>query len=216
MKKYMTAALIALPGFLGATTIFSTDGQGSAGFAWGVDAAGWSQTRTYVNVTITAEIDPGLGPGTTGTFYLMTQIGPGTTVANQIATTTVTATGGEFNSVLETLFTGLTLGPGNYYLVFFSPNELGWAIAPVGITPVTDTGVTFILNGIENTGAPYPPATPVPNNFADDYQFTASGTAVPEPGSLAIGAIALVGFIARRLTAIRTRDRTLRALPWSC
>jgi hypothetical protein len=51
------------------------------------------------------------------------------------------------------------------------------------------------LNGIENTGAPYPPATAVPNNFANDYQFTATGSAVPEPGSLAMGAIGLLGYV---------------------
>jgi hypothetical protein len=197
MKRFIIGALLGLP--LAAGTIVSTDGLGNIGFAWGVDVAGWSQTQTYINVTITAEIDPGLSPGATGTFYLMTQIGPGTTTANQIATTTVTATGPEFNSVLETLFTGLTLGPGNYYLVFGSPNELGWAMAPAGITPVTDTGVTYTLNGIENVGAAYPPATTVPNNFGDIYEFTASGTAVPEPTSLASGAIGLIGLIVARV-----------------
>src|SRR5579864_1647277 len=101
MRKYITA-LVALPGLLGAGTIISTDGLGNIGFAWGFDAAGWTQTQTYTNVTITAEIDPGLGSGTNGTFYLMTQVGPGTTLADQIATTTVTATGAEFSSVLET------------------------------------------------------------------------------------------------------------------
>ena len=192
MTRFIMTVLLPLPGLLAAGTIVSTDGLGNEGFAWGIDVAGWSQTQTYINVAITAEIDPGLGPGTTGTFYLMTQIGPGTTTANQIATTTVTATGPEFNSVLETLFTGLLLGPANYYLVFSSPNELGWAMTPAGVTPVTDTGVIFTMNGIENVGAPYPPATNLPNNFLDLYEFTASGTAVPEPGSLAIGLIGLI------------------------
>ena len=41
----MIAALVALPGFLGAATIISTDGLGNQGFAWGVDVAGWNQTQ---------------------------------------------------------------------------------------------------------------------------------------------------------------------------
>ncbi|MGA2255528.1 MAG: hypothetical protein ABSG53_12765, partial [Thermoguttaceae bacterium] len=121
MVRHWSVALLVvvlffvLPVPLRAAIIISTDGQGNAGYGLldeYVRAAGWSQTSTYSGVTITAEIDPGIGSGTSGTAYLMTQIGPGTTSAEQIATASFSATGSAFSPALNTLFTGLTLGPG--------------------------------------------------------------------------------------------------------
>src|SRR5271170_4119625 len=106
---------------LDAETIISTD-VGTTGCCYSIlniynAEGGWSLSNTFDDVTITAEIDPGTGSGLSGTAYLMTQIGPGTTVADQIGSATFTASGLTFTPQLNTLFTDLTLGPGNYYLV---------------------------------------------------------------------------------------------------
>jgi hypothetical protein len=181
-----------------AGTIISTDGQGNDGYKLlnGMfdEGGGWSQTGTYVNVTITVEIDPGTGSGTSGTAYLTTQVGPGTSVAQQIATAPFSATGAKFSPVLNTLFTGLTLGPGNYYLVLSSATGLGWEIATGFITPVADAGVSDILNA-DTSGNPlaaYPPTSIFGNTTGNLVEFTAIGTAVPEPSPMALIFSALV------------------------
>ena len=189
---------------LAAGTIITTDGPVvgydllNGTFA---EAAGWSQTGTYVNVTITVEIAPGTGSGTSGTAYLTTQVGPGTTVAEQIATAPFSATGAEFTPTLNTLFTGLTLGPGNYYLVLSASTSLGWAISTGFGSPVTDSGVSLILNASTFTTPPaaYVPASIFDNPTGDFREFTASGTAVPEPSPMALlsGALVLMALVYR-------------------
>lgn len=104
----------------------------------------------FQEVSVSAEIDPN-GNGSThtaiGTAYLTTRIGPGTTTANQLASVPFSVTGID-TPVLTTLFSGLTLGAGTYYLVLSSPpNEsAGWEFgrccpAP---PPVTAPGVTLV------------------------------------------------------------------------
>src|SRR5271156_811648 len=82
----------------------------------------WTQTGSYTDVTISAFLSSLGGSDGTGTVYLTDQIGPGTTVANQIAETTVS--GLAFGpATATTVFSGLDLGPGTYYLV--TANNLG-------------------------------------------------------------------------------------------
>lgn len=85
--------------------------------------AAWSQTDLYSNVSVKAELD-GNGTAINGTAYLMTQVGPGTTTANQIASADFAVTALPFGPDLTTLFTGLTLGPGTYYLIITASG--GW------------------------------------------------------------------------------------------
>jgi|HubBroStandDraft_6_1064221.scaffolds.fasta_scaffold102253_3 hypothetical protein len=177
------AACFVLSVPVAAGPIISTDGQGNSsyGILFGEYAheAGWSQTSGYTNVSITAEIDPGTGSGTTGTAYLMSRIGPGTTSAQQIATASFSATGTAFSPVLTTLFTGLTLGPGNYYLVLSSPTGLGWEETN-GTSPVTASGVTYNSNAstFGNPLQAYAPASTFSSNDPE-LEFTATGTPSP-------------------------------------
>jgi len=197
---FTTSFLLLVP--LVADTIISTD-VGTTGCCYSIlniynAEAGWSQSSTFDNVTITAEIDPGSDSGGSGTAYLMTQIGPGTSVADQIGTATFTASGLSFTAQLNTLFTGLTLGPGNYYLVLSSPDGLGWEAADPGASVVTGAGVNLLsLNStFPNAPAAYAPASDFSGALGNNPQFTVTGSpvsSVPEPGSLALVSAILLG-----------------------
>ncbi len=220
VESLASLSLLLLP--LGATTIISTVGvnggfsEGGSGFS---AEASWSQNGAFSNVGIAAEIDPG-GSTTTshtfsGTAYLTTNIGPGATPADEIANTTFSVTGTEFNPVLTTLFTGLTLGPGTYYLVLSSAagGPGGWEFGGLGITPVTAAGVSIVDLDQIGSGAAYPPANnfvpgqgvPI-SNIPPEFELTpllysvtgdAQGNTVPEPATftfatVGIGAFALI------------------------
>jgi hypothetical protein len=192
---FAVSFLVSIP--LGAETIISTD-VGTTGCCYAILSAfnaeaGWSLTGTFDDVTITAEIDPGTGSGLSGTAYLMTQIGPGTTVADQLATATFTASGSAYVPQLNTLFTGLTLGPGDYYLVLSSADGLGWNDAVRGTAPVTASGVSLLSLNYTDSPAAYAPAGNFSNALGNDPEFTVTGSPVPEPGSLALFCIAMLG-----------------------
>jgi hypothetical protein len=158
----------------------------------------WTQTGTYSGVTITAAL---ISIQADTTAYLMNQVGLGTTVANQLFINPVSST---------TLFTGLTLGPGTYFLVVASPNNVS---ATYGVPPLltTDAGVTIGSTASSPLGtlAPYAPAT----NFssfttANHMLFSVVGSAdvpsqVPEPATLGMLSAGLSGLLlaARRRRA---------------
>jgi hypothetical protein len=109
-------------------------------------ATGWTQTGTYQNVSVAALLDTLQDPAS-GTAFLVDSIGAGTTVANQIAVApfSVPAFVSPFSSSFTTLFSGLTLGPGTYYLVLTGTSSSGipasWRFdSPFAVQ--TDAGVT--------------------------------------------------------------------------
>ncbi|MBN8906253.1 MAG: hypothetical protein J0H99_06455, partial [Rhodospirillales bacterium] len=108
---------LAILGFgspAGADVIAAQTGTSSAALSDAANFVSWTQTSTYSNVTITAGLAnalPNSVPGQ-GTVYLTKRTGPGTSVADEIARislSNIPAAG-----ALETLFTGLTLGPNTY------------------------------------------------------------------------------------------------------
>ena len=105
----------------------------------------WTQTGTYSGVVIAAELQSNNGNATvTGTAYLMTQLGPGTTAGNEVAPpAAVSVFGVPAQNVLTPLFSGLTLGPGTYFVLIDSSAQFGVGWAGTG-TPVRTlgTGVT--------------------------------------------------------------------------
>ena len=213
--RTLLAILLACAAPAGATTLLSTidtlGGYDTIGAAAGPPAvvraamASWSQTGTFTNVAIAAEVDPGQPPTvshtSTGTAYLMTQVGPGTTTAEELANTPFSVTGAPFNPTLVTLFTGLTLGPGSYFLVLSAPADqtAGWDFAVFPSTPQTAPGVTLTATNLSGIEAAYPPATSFTDTFDNILQFSVVGdvaSEVPEPGSLAlllIGGLLLTG-----------------------
>jgi hypothetical protein len=194
------ACLIALlsAGFASAGTIISVTGTPND-FSFSVGGSGadqvlassWTQTGSYDNVSISAV----LANGATMSAFLTDKIGPGTTASDVIASTSVTpSTAPE----TDTIFSGLSLGAGSYYLVLAVPGGAtlgGWyGTDPATVTTTTDAGVTGALDAFADKPSnlpddAFPPdsafdATPGDND--ENLLFTVTGDAVsatPEPSS---------------------------------
>jgi hypothetical protein len=208
-------ALIGLPATAG--TIVSLSGPNYVGYIVGTFGipggtetsflvASWSATGSYSGVQISYESNnPNLQPVSL-TAYLMTQIGPGTTVAQQIAFTNFDAPAN--TDTMLTLFSGLSLSPGTYYLVLgnsqTSTSYSGWEATSTGGTPtvVTAAGVTlgdrFGASGELGTisDRAFPPASTWGsfNNPLLHFQVES----VPEPGTFILVAISCIGVLTFR------------------
>ena len=188
-----------------ATTIYDVTGPSPFGFAnQTVLVEGWSQNALYNNVTITAPLEDNSsgGPigGVEGTVYLTNSIGPGTTVTNLVAPP-VTVSGLTNAFTVRTLFTGLTLAPGNYYLTFRSTNSNPLSMSMEGSSTPTQTfgpGVSGLGADGQINSDPFPPATAVTLTQPGNLFVTVSGDlvvnyAIPavSPSILALLAVAL-------------------------
>src|SRR5215468_1185930 len=127
--------------------LISQSGPGTGSWTVGTQAsesASWISSFGYSDVKISAKL---IGTAT-GTAYLTTRIGPGTSAADLLASAPFT----ENSSTLEwvRLFSGLTLGPGTYYLTLGSPAPCcsGWGNT---FDPTIVTVPGIIYNGSYNT-----------------------------------------------------------------
>lgn len=145
----------------------------------------WFTPSDFQNVSISADV---VG---SGTAYLTTAVGPGAIPSDLVATSSFS------NSTLgdATLFTGLSLSNGTYYLVLTGP-----PVGPDGQTPdwavsyspsiATAAGVILGIDARSNLLAfdpSFPPDSPFHDDnlyggFTGNYLFEVSGdsTAVPE------------------------------------
>jgi hypothetical protein len=172
---------------LQAANIITTTGTSPFGFT-GQPAfvLSWSQSAGYTGVTITMPLvdnTPTPLSGVEGTVYLTNQIGPGTTSANNIAApVNISGLTGTVSTV--TLFTGLTLPPGNYYLTLVPTNTNPMSSSPQGasganVTVTTGTSVITLGAGVPGTVAGFPPASTVTINPPGNIFYSATGTLVP-------------------------------------
>ncbi len=204
MKQVVfVATLFASVGFGG--TIFDVPALSTNGATPALAAEGWSETSTYTNVAISADLLA--GPGYTA--WLMNQIGPGTTAANQVAVNN------NFTANGSPVFSGLTLGPGNYYLVIQSPvtGSSGWTVVCAFSATCTHSlapDATFL--GVANATSPaaYIPASSFTfRGDAQEFVMTVTGTAgvpTPEPSTVYLFSAGF-GFLAW------TRARSRRGQP---
>jgi hypothetical protein len=208
------AALLTANVALHAANIFSVTGASLFGLESPPQALGWNQTATYTNVSITMPLRDSTagGPIATleGTVYLMRQVGPGTTAANEVVAP-VQVFGLTASFAPRTLFSGLTLAPGNYYLVFVPTTATPPSMTPAGTGSPTVTpgsGVTDLGSGGSGSSAVFPPATDLNPDIMtpENFLVTVTGdltapSAKPAPSSLILLLTGLAGvglFAAKR------------------
>lgn len=170
----------------------------------------FTTTGAYTNVIVEAPItgfDPSgnFEPGS-GTVYLMTRIGPGTSVADEVGHVELTNIPVEDTSTVYTLFSGLTLSPDTYYIVVASDFRIGFIDSEGQYIDETAPGVTIGPAHLGSTLAAYAPATPS-FTAGDGLHFRVTGdgvTDIPEPTGLGLVAISLAlaaGYARRRRRA---------------
>jgi hypothetical protein len=200
-----------------ASTIVTSLSGGSSGSDEGLQVVSWTETDSYTDVTIGANIGVDNGNPSeeaTGTAYLMMKIGAGTTMTEELASAPVSVKGNPGLDSMTTIFSGLSLGPGTYYLVIDPssvnlPSSMDWDEAGTP-TQTFGTGASDVMAfTATTTNAAFPPA----NTFASDPFtpiFSVTGdlgvitSPTPEPSTtilLACGLAALAvtrKFVARR------------------
>jgi hypothetical protein len=190
----LAATIFSVTGIVDANPAILTDNPGTIQFVTG----SWSQTIGISDATIRAQIN---GTGTMIAF-LTNQIGAGTTqVANEIANATFSVSGAP-QSNMATIFTGLTLGPGTYFLTIYqSPANQGISAGWVADRNPVVTGTPFFTplagqiggSGVGGMDGTYIPAS----SFAADTKngqpvFQLMDISVPEPSTHLTSGVALL------------------------
>jgi hypothetical protein len=215
----LAGALVTFSSYASGTTIVSvTDAampvNRSSLFLGGefsnVVATSWTQALSFSDVTIEASLVSIESTFRSGTAYLLDAIGPGTTPASEVVPpenfTAPIANTNAGQVPLTVLFSGLTLGPGTYYLVLSAPSEtvtgvtgspLTWQVPtdPVTTTaPSASIGSAFEANTVNSTVSPFPPASSFLTTEAPIFEVIA----IPEPKTSALVLMSIAAMILYR------------------
>jgi hypothetical protein len=141
---------------------------------------GWTQADSYGTVSVSAKLNSEGAAGQTGRAYLTTQIGPGTSVANEIASTNFTFPLQPANLVL---FSGLQLPPGSYYLSIIGDSTTWGSCWVMGsaTNAVTGNGVASLGGFGGGVDGSYFPASSVYANSGVPPEFSVLGTDLNHP-----------------------------------
>lgn len=206
-----------------AGTIVSVTGTGEANFTLGgsdqdeVLETSWTTLGTYYNVSIAADVGANDSSNPSVSAYLTTAIGPTETAADLIQGITFDPTA---ENEMDTLFSGLTLGPGTYYLVLSGgasdSTESVWWGTDAGNAANTANGVTFGGDGYAAIGVGlgvngnYPPASDFNSVQGLGLLFDVTGDTTPEPSSFSLiligGAAAGLWRWKRRRSGLETQN----------
>lgn len=170
------------------------------------NAVSFTFNADFTDVAIEASLTSSDGSaGGGGTAYLTNQLGAGTTAANIIAQTDFTfATVGTFTDIsFVSLFSGLSLDAGTYFVMFgapFNPSTAGGGITlGTAVTYTTDPDVTvgdMLFASSANIDAGFAPASTFSTSGLGNRVFRVTG--VPAPGSLALLGVAGLATTRRR------------------
>jgi hypothetical protein len=169
--------------------------------------AGWSTAQAYNNVTVTAELGLGdaVAPLTIEAFLTRT-IGAGTTVADEVASTILSASPATFAPTPITIFTGLELTAGTYFLTIAAIGQDGIWFGDESPL-ITATPGTTLLGRYREKSQPmvgYIPANMIQLGTTEGPQqmrfAVTEDSAVPEPTTLV-----LVGGACWALVALRRK-----------
>jgi hypothetical protein len=171
-----------------------------------VETISWTQSTGYTSVSISALVGSIDGSPRSVTAYLTSAIFPGAPAPIATTVFSVPSFANEGAITLATIFSGLTLGPGNYYLTLFNGDTTGsanirWARAPLSFGTLVAANGEFLsnsTNGTPNTTDPWRSVF-VASAFYDNG-FQVLGTPVPEPSTLTLGTglLAIFALVARR------------------
>jgi hypothetical protein len=189
-RALIVSALAATVAHAG--TIVSTLGVSNGGVGNSVLAVSWTQTQSYSNVSVMADI------AGTGTAWLTTATGPSATPAQALATVPLP---GNFVSPNQptVLFSGLDLSPGTYYLVaslHSSGPGVYWSTEPLrDPTVVTAPGVSLgpSLFGGDLIFPTYGPSASFSSIGIDRFQFSVDSA--PEPSTVTLTASGFILFL---------------------
>ena len=172
MRNRISAAtlLLTTASLLSAANVFTVTAPSGASFGDTAQAVGFQTTTFYRNVTISMPLLDGSsgGPisGTEGTAYLVNAISTGATSANEVAPpVTISGLSGSFTS--RTLWSGISLPPGTYYVVLAaaantplgSPSLSAEAGSVGSMVVTTGVGVSDVGVQVTSAIAPFPPAS---------------------------------------------------------
>lgn len=210
MKKRLLMVMMAGAAGWGATIAETAPGglgQRIIGIGVGIGAAAFTISDTYENVAISASLSSNPGFGSfTGPLetYLTTYVGTGATVAEQVAAGTINVSVNDVAPVDVQVFSGLTLGPGTYYLVLHGRSDPFFWAECLTCTPVLAPGVSLPGDLLfVGTIPAYAPAT-VFVSSGTTWAFSVTGDLVepvPEPATAfyALPGFALIWLLRRRL-----------------
>jgi hypothetical protein len=199
------AVVLALAPSAFATTIYSVTGPpagtGELGGSFEVVIeVGWTAASAYTNVSISAQVG-GLPPDSI-TAYLTTAIGATATSATEVTTPFTFSPATDDES--DTLFSGLSLPAGTYFLVLYGSftGTQGW-VSTTSPTVMTDTRVNANPAHVasEGNGSPdnvYPPGSTFATIIENNLIFTVTGSSVPEPSSMVLALSGLAGLLIAR------------------
>jgi hypothetical protein len=182
-----------------------------------VQAIGWSQSDSYSNVNVSASVGSLDGDSRAVSAYLSTGLGPASDAPVAMANVTVASFASSGAIIPVTLFSGLTLGPGTYYLTLFGDltATIAWAAASaVTVAPDASLAGQYSAGGLFGSVNPANPwqstfvSQPIDFFFYDPKGFTVTGiltAAVPEPSTLAPAIIVFAILGVRRSTNFASR-----------
>ena len=163
------------------------------------NAIGFSLAADYVDVMIEASL-VSASAGNTGTAYLTTAIGPGTTAGDVVASTTfefAQVANLSFDVSFVELFDGLSLSAGSYFLVFGAPLSGDGSIslnpsASYALDPNASVDGMFFSGGANLDNSFVPGSTFASSGLGNRF-FRVEGV-IPAPASVAMlgfGALAM-------------------------